>query len=171
MTTRITMLRGDLLRDDADALVNTVNCVGVMGKGIALTFKRRYPAMFDAYRRRCASGAVRTGTMHVWANPAHPEHRITEEPVELVRSTAPANPRLVVNFPTKQHWRDPSKIEWIIEGLVDLTLAVQAHQISSIAIPPLGCGNGGLRWSDVEPLILAAVATWPEDVEVRIYQP
>lgn len=163
---------GDLLLDDADALVNTVNCVGVMGAGVAKAFKERYPLMFSTYRRRCAAGSVRTGTMDVWANPGHPANRIVDDaPAQAPRTPVLANPRLVVNFPTKQHWRDPSRIEWVVEGLVDLTLVVNAHRITSIAIPPLGCGLGGLDWRRVRPMVHAAAAVWPDDVEVRLYLP
>ena len=126
---------GDLLAADADALVNTVNCVGVMGKGIALQFKRSYPKVFDAYAKACKLGEVEIGLML---------------PVATNQITGP---RYVINFPTKKHWRSPSNIRYIQEGLVDLRRVVHELGLRTVAIPPLGSGNGGLDWNDVEPLI------------------
>ncbi|GGP70177.1 type II toxin-antitoxin system antitoxin DNA ADP-ribosyl glycohydrolase DarG [Saccharothrix coeruleofusca] len=143
---------GDLLVADADALVNTVNCVGVMGKGIALQFKRRYPENFDAYAKACKSGEVRLGHMHV---------------VEL---HSISGPRYVVNFPTKGHWKSRSKLEDIEAGLDDLIRVIRDLGIKSIAIPPLGAGNGGLAWSEVEPLIRRKLAGLP-DVRVMLFTP
>jgi O-acetyl-ADP-ribose deacetylase (regulator of RNase III) len=129
---------GNLLTADVEALVNTVNTVGVMGKGIALQFKRAYPANFRAYRDACARGDVRLG--QVWA----------------FDSGVLGPRRYVLNFPTKGHWRDRSRIEDIVTGLNSLVDVVSAQRIRSIAIPALGCGNGGLAWSVVRPLIEAA---------------
>jgi len=144
--------RGDLLRDDADALVNTVNTVGVMGKGIALQFKRAYPAMFEAYQRVCREGGIEAGRMYVW------------------ETGALSGPRFVINFPTKAHWRAPSRIEYIVDGLEDLVQVVERLGIRSIAVPPLGAGNGGLDWTEVRPKIESAFAALP-DVKVRLYVP
>ncbi|MCF6391028.1 macro domain-containing protein [Mycobacterium sp. MBM] len=143
---------GDLLDAETDAVVNTVNCVGVMGKGIALQFKRRYPSVFKTYAMACKAGDVRTGKMFP------------------VQTGEIVGPNWVINFPTKQHWRAPSRLEWIKAGLVDLRRVVSELGIKSIAIPPLGAGNGGLDWSEVEPLIRSAFADDP-DVEVHLYAP
>lgn len=148
----ITSARGDLLSAEAEALVNTVNTVGVMGKGIALQFKRAYPAMYDAYRRAAARGDIRLGQMYVW------------------ETGLLANPRVIINFPTKGHWRENSRLVDVEEGLADLVRVVNGLQIRSIAVPPLGCGNGGLEWRVVEPLIRDAFAALPE-VAVQLYAP
>lgn len=144
-------MEGDLLGADVDALVNAVNTVGVMGKGLALQFKRAFPANFEAYRRACAAGEVRLGRM-------------------LVAATGLSSPRLIVNFPTKGHWRSPSRLEDVASGLEDLVRTVEREGIGSIAVPPLGCGLGGLRWEEVRPLVVAAFAPLP-GVEVRLYPP
>lgn len=143
---------GNLLRADAEALVNTVNTEGVMGKGIALQFKKAYPAMYDDYRAAAKRGEVRLGRVHVW-----PTGHIT-------------GPRYVINFPTKGHWKSRSKISDIETGLVDLVEVLQRLEIKSIAVPPLGCGNGGLAWRDVRPRIIEAFAKVP-DVEVLLFAP
>lgn len=141
---------GDLLRADVDALVNTVNTEGVMGKGLALQFKKVFPDNFAAYARACKSKDVIPGRMHV------------------VRRSS--SPRFIINFPTKTHWRLPSKLEYVRDGLVDLIAQIRALGIQSIAIPPLGCGLGGLDWAVVKPLILDACQQIP-DVRVLLYEP
>ncbi|MGC4076652.1 MAG: macro domain-containing protein [Rubrivivax sp.] len=149
----IKLTQGDLLKqDDVDAIVNTVNCVGVMGKGIALQFKNKWPDNFDAYAAACKAGLVRPGRMFVFDSGG------------LVK------PNFIVNFPTKDHWRGSSDIAFIRDGLVDLVSQVRRLGIRSIAVPPLGCGNGGLDWREVRPLIEAAFADVP-DVEVRLFEP
>ena len=149
----IKLTQGDLLKQgDVDAIVNTVNCVGVMGKGIALQFKNKWPANFIAYAAACKAGQVRPGRMFVFDSGG------------LVK------PNFIINFPTKDHWRGSSKIEFIRDGLVDLVAQVKRLGIRSIAVPPLGCGNGGLDWADVRPLIEAAFEALP-DVEVRLFEP
>jgi O-acetyl-ADP-ribose deacetylase (regulator of RNase III) len=149
----VQVVRGDLLKqDDVDAIVNTVNCVGVMGKGIALQFKNKWPNNFKRYAAACKANEVRTGKMFVFDAGAY------------------ARPNFIINFPTKDHWRGNSKIEFIRDGLVDLIAQIKLLNIRSIAIPPLGCGNGGLNWSDVRPLIVAAFAELP-DVDVRLFEP
>lgn len=148
----ITRVEGDLLTADVDALVNTVNCVGVMGKGIALQFKRRYPAVFMAYERACKRGEVQIGQMFV------------------VPTGQLDGPKYVINFPTKKHWRSPSKIDYIERGLVSLRKVIRDYRISSVAIPPLGAGSGGLDWKAVEPLIVQAL-TDLDDVDIRLYPP
>lgn len=147
------LTHGDLLKqDDVDAIVNTVNCVGVMGKGIALQFKNKWPGNFAAYQAACKAGKVRPGKMMVFDAGAY------------------AQPHFIINFPTKDHWRGNSKLSFIEDGLRDLIAQVRALDIHSIAIPPLGCGNGGLNWQDVKPLIEKAFADLPE-VDVRIFEP
>lgn len=149
----IKLTQGDLLKqDDVDAIVNTVNCVGVMGKGIALQFKNKWPANFNAYAAACKAGEVRPGRMFVFDSGG------------LVK------PNFIINFPTKDHWRGSSKIEFIRDGLADLIAQVRRLGIRSIAVPPLGCGNGGLDWADVRPLIESAFEVLP-DVEVRLFEP
>lgn len=142
--------RGNLLAADVDALVNTVNAEGVMGKGLALQFKKAFPENFASYEKACKAGEVIPGRTH------------------LVKRLA--SPRFIINFPTKKLWRQPSKIEFIRDGLVDLINQVRTLGIESIAIPPLGCGNGGLNWSDVKPLILQAFAQVPS-VRVVLFEP
>lgn len=142
---------GNLLEAQVDALVNTVNTVGVMGKGIALQFKRAYPEMFEDYARAAKAGELAVGSMHVWA------------------TDAAHGPRYVINFPTKQHWKGRSKLEYIEAGLRDLQRVVRELDIESVALPPLGCGNGGLRWEVVRPLIEKAFAESP--VAVTLFEP
>ena len=143
--------RGNLLEADAEALVNTVNTVGVMGKGIALMFKERYPENFRLYAAACRRGEVRVGQMF------------------MTQTNELSGPKWVINFPTKQHWRSPSRMEWVVEGLSDLRRALLDHEISSVAIPPLGCGNGGLPWADVRQAIERGLADL--DVDVLVYEP
>lgn len=144
---------GDLLKQhDVDAIVNTVNCVGVMGKGIALQFKKKWPSNYKAYAAACKAGQVQLGSMFV--------HDLG----------ALATPRYIINFPTKGHWRSASKLKDIEAGLKDLVVLVRAMDIRSIAMPPLGCGNGGLEWSLVKPLIECAFAPL-SDITVRLFEP
>jgi O-acetyl-ADP-ribose deacetylase (regulator of RNase III)/uncharacterized protein YwgA len=138
-------LIGDLFKSQAHALVNTVNCVGVMGKGVAEQFKKRFPGMFEDYKRRTDRKAVRLGEPYLYRD-----------------STGV----LIVNFPTKHHWRSPSRLADIERGLDYLAAHVTAWGITSIALPPLGCGNGGLEWSEVGPLIYRKLHRLPIDVEV-----
>lgn len=144
---------GNLLDAPADALVNTVNTEGVMGKGIALQFKRAFPKVNAEYERACDAGLVRLGSMHV---------------VDL--GGLAGGPRWVINFPTKGHWRAKSRIGDIRSGLEDLVRTIRQLNIRSIAIPPLGCGNGGLRWTEVRPMIESALSELPE-VQVLLFTP
>ena len=132
MSTLIEYATGDLLSASVDALVNPVNTVGVMGKGLALAFKKRFPENFAAYR----AADVVIGKMFVFERPIAP--------------------RWIINFPTKRHWRDASRLEDIQAGLVDLVDQLRQREISSVAVPALGCGLGGLDWKDVRPLIVDA---------------
>jgi O-acetyl-ADP-ribose deacetylase (regulator of RNase III) len=141
---------GDLLGTNAEALVNTVNTVGVMGKGIALQFKQAFPDNYKAYEAACKHGEVELGRMFVF-------HRQSD-------------PRIIINFPTKKHWRGKSKIADIESGLRALVEVVRKEKIRSIAVPPLGCGNGGLDWKDVRPRIERAFAELPS-VVVQLFYP
>lgn len=148
----IRVVLGDLLDADADALVNTVNTRGVMGKGLAAQFKLSYPEMFAAYAADARAGGLRLGRMHVW-------------PTGLS-----AGPRYVVNFPTKDHWRSRSQLGDIETGLADLVRVTRELGLRSLAVPPLGCGHGGLDWAEVEPLIRRDLGGLP-GVEVLLYPP
>ena len=148
----VTFNRGNLLEAPVEALVNTVNTVGVMGKGIALMFKEAFPENFRAYEDACKRADIRIGHMFV------------------TESSRLEGPRWIINFPSKKHWRHPSKLEWIAEGLKDLTRVISEKGIRSIALPPLGCGNGGLDWSDVRPEIERQLGTL-EGVEVVVFEP
>lgn len=144
--------KGNLLEADAEAIVNTVNTVGVMGKGIALQFKQAWPENFKAYAKACKAGEMVPGRMFVF---------------DL---GGMVNPRYIINFPTKRHWRQKSRIEDVTSGLEALVEEVRSRRIRSIAIPPLGCGNGGLAWSAVRPLIERAFTELP-DVRVLLFGP
>ncbi len=148
----IEIAKGNILEADAEALVNTVNCVGFMGKGIALQFKQAFPANFKAYEAACKAGEVVPGRMFIFDNG------------RLI------NPRYVVNFPTKRHWRGKSRISDIRSGLTALIADVRSLGVHSIALPPLGCGLGGLNWGEVRPLIERAFSELPE-VRVLLFEP
>ncbi len=148
----IELKQGNLLEADAEALVNTVNCVGVMGKGIALQFKQAFPDNFREYERACRAGEVQPGRMFV------------------VATNRLFNPKYIINFPTKRHWKGKSKIEDIQMGLKALIEEVKRLGIRSIAVPPLGCGNGGLDWRQVKPLIESAFAELP-NLQVLLFEP
>ena len=143
--------QGNLLEENIEALVNTVNCVGVMGKGIALQFKQAFPENFKQYKKACDAKEVQPGQM-------------------FTISTGKLFPKYIINFPTKRHWRGKSKIEDIESGLKALVEEVERLDIKSIAIPPLGCGNGGLKWAQVKPMIANALAGLL-DVRVVIFEP
>lgn len=148
----IELTRGDITEADAEALVNTVNTVGVMGRGIALQFKREFPDNFKAYAAACERGEVRPGKMFTF------------------RTGRLVNPRFIINFPTKNHWKGKSKIKDIESGLEALVAEIRHLGIRSIAIPPLGSGLGGLKWSDVRPRIEGALAALL-GVQVFLYEP
>jgi O-acetyl-ADP-ribose deacetylase (regulator of RNase III) len=148
----IELRRGDLLKQNAEALVNAVNCVGVMGRGIAFQFRKAFPENFKIYEAACKRGEVKPGEMLVFDT-----HQVT-------------NPRYIINFPTKRHWRDQSRITDIESGLEALVKEVHDRGISSMAVPALGCGLGGLKWSEVRPRIEKAFAKVP-DVQVWLFEP
>lgn len=148
----ITLERGNILNAATQAVINTVNTKGIMGKGIALQFKKAYPDMFKAYAKACQEGKVAVGKMFVWEN------------------NTMFGPRYIINFPTKEDWRKPSKLKYIQDGLQDLIEVIRKHKITSIAVPPLGCGNGGLDWREVKPLIVSTLETLA-DVNILLYEP
>lgn len=145
-------IQGDLLNSKAEALVNTVNTVGVMGKGIALMFKEAFPNNFKAYEIACKNGEVTTGKLFITRNN------------ELV------GPKWIINFPTKSHWRYPSRIEWIDAGLVELRHFIIKAGIKSIALPPLGAGNGRLDWNVVRSHIEQKLGDLT-DTEIFVFEP
>lgn len=144
--------RGDIFQAESEAIINTVNCVGVMGRGIALQFKNAYPENFKAYAAACKAKQVVPGKMFVF---------------DTGQLTFP---RYIINFPTKRHWKGQSRIDDITSGLNDLVRVIQQYNIRSVAIPPLGSGLGGLNWDDVKPLIISAMKPL-ENVDVSIYEP
>ncbi len=148
----IELQQGDILKAKADALVNTVNCVGVMGRGIALQFSKAFPEMFRAYEAACKRGEVALGRVLTF---------------DLNRFE---QPHYVISVPTKKHWRGKSRMEYVEAGLEALVEEVRRLGIKSVAVPPLGCGLGGLEWSEVRPRIEQAFAILP-DVHVLLFEP
>ncbi len=148
----IKYLTGNILDSEAEALVNTVNTVGVMGKGIALQFKKAYPNNYKAYNQACKEERVRIGKLFVTKD-----------------GNVSTGEKLIINFPTKKNWRKPSEYEYIEKGLVDLLNVIDNYKIKSIAIPPLGAGNGGLEWQKVKILISKYLSH--VDVDVLVYEP
>ena len=142
---------GDLFTADVEALVNTVNCVGVMGRGVALQFKKSFPDNFKAYAKACKQGEVEPGRMFI-------TERLD-------------NPKYIINFPTKRHWRGKSRIDDIKSGLDALANEIRERRIQSIALPPLGSGLGGLHWPDVRERIESALAEIPSNVRVIVFEP
>ncbi|GAB4266246.1 type II toxin-antitoxin system antitoxin DNA ADP-ribosyl glycohydrolase DarG [Thermincola ferriacetica] len=140
---------GDILESEAECLVNTVNCEGYMGKGIAYQFKLRFPEMNKDYVEACKKGKLKIGSLHYFRE----------------------KNKTIVNFPTKNKWREKSKIEYIEKGLSELTKLLPELNIKSIAIPPLGCGNGGLSWFDVKPIIVKYLSTFAGSIEILIFEP
>ncbi len=139
---------GNIFESKAQTLVNTVNCVGVMGKGVALEFKKRYPAMFQEYVSLCKKGEVLPGKPYYYSDLSGVS---------------------IINFPTKNHWRSPSKLSYIVDGLIWFRDHYQQYKIQSVAFPPLGCGNGGLSWELVGPLMYRMLKDIP--IEIEIYAP
>jgi O-acetyl-ADP-ribose deacetylase (regulator of RNase III) len=148
----ISYTSGDILNADAEALVNTVNCVGIMGRGIALQFKNMFPENFEAYAGACAHNKVRPGNMFVF------------ETGQLT------HPRYIINFPTKRHWKGKSRLEDIDAGLIALRDEIAQRGIRSVAIPPLGSGLGGLDWAVVKPRIVSVLSPL-QDVDIMVYEP
>jgi O-acetyl-ADP-ribose deacetylase (regulator of RNase III) len=148
----IELKSGDIIHDNSEALVNSVNCVGIMGRGIALQFKNAFPANFKSYADACRRQEVQPGRMFVF------------------KTGQLTNPHYIINFPTKRHWRGMSRIEDIDVGLKDLVLVIKQYEIHSIAIPPLGSGLGGLDWSEVKEHLMQALQSL-EGVKIFLYEP
>jgi len=143
---------GDLFTSQADILVNPVNCVGVMGKGLAAQFKARFPDYFAKYKRLCDVGEIKVG-----------------EPFVTYTHN---NPKWIISFPTKRHWKEPSQLKWIKSGLARFTPALRILDARSMAIPALGCGEGGLNWDDVRPILYTALKPVAEaGMEIELYPP
>jgi O-acetyl-ADP-ribose deacetylase (regulator of RNase III) len=144
----ITFVKGNIFDSPAQVITNTVNCVGVMGKGLALEFKNRFSTLFEDYKQRCDRGQVRPGEPYLWQN----------DKVQIL------------NFPTKRHWKDDSRPDDIEAGLRYLAAHYQEMGIYTLALPPLGCGNGNLKWEEVRPLVIKHLGSL-EDLEVFVYEP
>lgn len=143
----ISLTTGNILESSSEAIVNTVNCEGYMGKGIAYQFKLEYPLNFESYAQYCKQKLLRPGKLHIFKE----------------------NGKTIINFPTKDKWRAKSKYEYIEDGLRELKKTLIEQNIKSISIPPLGCGNGGLEWGKVKELILSSLQE--VDTEIRLYEP
>lgn len=144
----IYIIKDDLLESKAHALVNPVNTVGVMGKGLALEFKKQYPKNYSWYKELCDDKSIFVGKVYGFYE----------------------NNKLIINFPTKEHWKNPSKLEWIEKGLLDLKDFILKCNVKSIAIPALGCGNGGLDWNEILPRITDTFKDL-EEVLIFVYEP
>jgi O-acetyl-ADP-ribose deacetylase (regulator of RNase III) len=140
-------VNGDMFKSKAQTLVNAVNCVGVMGKGIALTFKERFPKMFEDYQLQCQQGRIKPGVLTLYSN----------------------GTPWIINFPTKQHWKGKSQLEYIESGLQALVRQYKQWNLTSIAMPALGCGYGGLNWEDVRPLMEKYLSD--VDMDIEVYAP
>jgi O-acetyl-ADP-ribose deacetylase (regulator of RNase III) len=151
-TAKLNSIKGDIFKTNSEALVNPVNCDGFMGKGVALKFKMAFPDNFNEYQKKCQNNELRPGKLFIYA------------------TGSISNPRYIVNFPTKRHWREKSRLEDISAGLKTLIEEIQRHDIKSIAIPALGCGLGGLLWPDVRLMIEHAFMRLP-DVDVILFEP
>lgn len=143
----LTFTSGNMFDDASTIKINTVNCVGVMGKGVALAFKIRFPEMFACYKQACVNGDVKPGQLHVWQG----------------------NGQCIVNFPTKRHWRDASRYEDIEVGLISLRKLLAPLGKVKVSIPALGCGHGGLDWNKVSEMIKHSLADL--DAEIFVYTP
>jgi len=148
----ITFLKGDLLKDDAEVLVNTVNTVGVMGKGVALAFKNAFPHNYLTYRNAFAAKQLAIGKLLVVRD-----------------SNLLLGEKIIVNFPTKTHWRLPSEYTYIVQGLTALRKYLIDNEVGSIGMPAPGCGNGGLDWGIIRPLIEELLADL--ELDIRVYEP
>jgi O-acetyl-ADP-ribose deacetylase (regulator of RNase III) len=148
----IKFAKGDLLKANSEALVNTVNTVGVMGKGIALQFKEAFPYNHKRYIEACKNKSLDIGKL------------LAVRDTNLLLGT-----KLIINFPTKKHWRQPSRYEYIKSGLESLITVLRIENVKSVAIPPLGCGNGGLDWNVVKKMLIDSLGSL--DIEVILYEP
>lgn len=145
----IKFVTGNILESSAECLINTVNCEGYMGKGIAYQFKQKYPLNNVDYVKACKNKELIIGKLHYYYEGG----------------------KLIVNFPTKDKWRAKSKMEYVEKGLRELVILIEKLSIKSIAIPPLGCGNGGLSWGEVKPVLLNYMEKFSESMEILIYEP
>lgn len=145
----IEFTQGNILESDCEALINTVNLQGVMGKGLALQFRKAFPEMYLAYKQYCYEGKLSIGTMHIWKH----------------------GDRYIINFPTKDHWRNSSKMEYITKGLAGLNECIKELGVQSVAIPPLGCGCGKLLWYQVRGEIKKAHDQWWQNFRIVVYEP
>ncbi len=166
---------GNILDDNSEALVNTVNCKGVMGRGVALEFKKRFPENFKAYAEACAQGELKPGKMFVFSYPKKCEQgEVLPGQMALFgegeRDESARNLNFIINFPTKNHWRNPSKIRYIEDGLDDLARVIHELGIRKIAMPALGCGHGGLEWRTVRECIEERLGGL-ENLDVVVYEP
>ena len=141
---------GSIFDSDADAIVNAVNCVGVMGAGLAKAFKDRFPHMNEQYEVKCRLGLLKPGALDIYV--------------------IDSSPKYIINFPTKDDWRNPSLLEYIIYGVTALVYETWRWKMKSVALPALGCGLGGLDWKDVKPILTDLDKVWP-DVNWIIYDP
>lgn len=146
----IIIKQGDIFKADVEALVNPVNCVGIMGRGLALKFKQLFPDYYDVYKTRCSMSLITPGNVHV--------HDRWE-----------GRPQYIISFPTKAYWRDSSQLRYIEQGMISLNQRIEYYRIQSIAIPALGCGLGGLKWEDVKPLIIRELNV--VNVDILLYEP
>ena len=146
--TNIIEKKGNILDSEMECIVNTVNCVGVMGRGLALQFKHKYPNMYEDYRNKCLNKQIKLGEVYLYED---------------------TSSKKIINFPTKNHWKNKSNIEDIENGLINLCDKIDKFGITSISIPPLGCGLGGLNWDDVYPLIIKYMTDL--NIQVEIYLP
>lgn len=149
----IVTTKGDILKSNAQAIVNPVNTVGVMGKGLALQIRESFPNVYDIYRNACKLGKVQIGKMFV------------------VSTGLDSYPEYIINFPTKKHWREKSKLWYIQQGLDDLIEVIQQRNIHSVALPAIGCGLGGLDWKVVYEVIDMKLSNLPDSVTVFVYEP
>ena len=163
---KITYKTGDMFQENAQAIINTVNCVGVMGKGVALEFKRRWKFNFDAYKKACDNGTMQVGKILVVKNKK--QYSLLEE---NTNENTEQDFEYLLNFPTKNHWRSKSKIEYITDGMDDLISVIKKHNITNIVIPPLGCGNGQLDWNTVKQIIIDRLSTLDDTITAIIYEP
>ena len=168
----VAVVVGNLFESDAQTLTNAVNTVGVMGKGIALGFRRKFPDMYDDYVSRCRKGEVKLGEPYLFSVSGNYQPGVAQPTLDGMEKLPPAEEgprRLILNFPTKAHWRSRSRLDAIRDGLGHLVQNYREWGIESLAVPALGCGEGGLRWSDVQPILYRGLALL--DIPVTLYAP
>ncbi len=159
----IESVESNIMKDPGDIVVNPVNCIGVAGRGLALAFRERYRDWYLAYKDACNKKLLRPGWLHVWERPTEISEMCCED------LTKPRFPSTFIDFPTKCHWRDPSRIEYIENGLLALRGFLQGRGRVTVNVPSLGVGNGGLDWGEVKPLIVSHLSGLV--AEIRLYEP